>query len=141
RERTDLSLQLSQKRNDVFRLDVLVVFQKREVEVQPRPLGTHRDGADGREAVSAIESREFGRLADRRPSATDGWRQHEAAFIEENQVRMPRGGLLDDARKFVATPTYDGFLVAFSGPLARLLRRPAKHLVQESADVIVMQRD
>src|SRR5262249_60041318 len=111
-----------------------------EVEVQRGSFRTQGDAAERRKTISLVEARKFRRLACRPPGAAHSRRQKEAAFIKENQVCPAYGRLLDDARKLVSAPTSDRSFIAFASPLARLLRRPVQDFVQESSDVIVMER-
>jgi hypothetical protein len=55
-------------------------------------------------------------------------------------VRFPFAGRDHDLRKGVAFPPFYTLFVSFTGPAARLLRRPFEALPQKTADVIVMQR-
>lgn len=139
-ERTQRLLELAQESDDVRRLDRGIVGEQCEVEVEPGLLRTQRDTANGRQPVAAIPALQQRRVSLRSPGAPHRWRQHEAAFIEKNQVRVASAGSLDDAGEDIAFPVSYGFFVSFACTATRLLRSPFQSLPQESADVVVMKR-
>jgi hypothetical protein len=63
-----------------------IVGQQCEVEIEARSLWADRDAADGGESIAAIPARQQRSFSLRRPGATHGRRQHEAAFVEKNDV-------------------------------------------------------
>jgi hypothetical protein len=121
--------------------DVGVVGQQVEVEIEAGALRTQRDANDRRQSIASIPARQQRRLALGGPGPTHGRRQHEAALVEKDDVGVPLAGGVDDLRDAFATPMIDRRFLAFAGSTPRLLRRPLEPLPEETADVIMMQRD
>ena len=87
----------------------------------PYPL---RDAADGGESIAAIPARQQRSFSLRRPGATHCRRQHEAAFVEKNDVCVAFSSGFENFGKRIALPLGDGFFIPFTRPPTRLLRRP-----------------
>ena len=134
-----LPFQVTQEGNDVLGVRVGVVGQQREIKVGPAQVRAQRDATDGRQAIASIPAFQQGRLALRRPRATHGRRQHEAAFIEKNDVCMASARGFQDVGKDVAFPVGDGFVIPFASAATGFLRSPLQSLPQKPADVIVME--
>ena len=125
RERAgQLPFQVTQEGNDVLGVHVGVVGQQREIKVGPAPLRAQRDATNGRQAIASIPAFQQRRLALRRPCATYGRRQHEAAFIEKNDVRVAPVCGFQDVGKDAAFPVGDGFLIPFASTATGFLRSP-----------------
>ena len=88
RERSrQVSAQVLEKSHGVFGMGIFVVGQEREVQVQFFARGTHRDGADGRDAISPIPGFLDGCLATGRKGAPHRGGQPIPRFVEEHEVR------------------------------------------------------
>src|SRR5262249_725390 len=68
----------------------------------------------------------------------DARSQHKARFIQKNEVSFAFLGGTSNLRKPLRLPVQNGLFVSLTSPPARLLRRPAQTLTQETADVVVM---
>jgi hypothetical protein len=81
---SEMSEQLSQ---EVARLQLSdVVGVELKVEIQPLAGGRNRDPRDGRDAVTPIEVMDRRCLAHGSPGRSDGGRQLESRFIDEDKV-------------------------------------------------------
>ena len=97
--------------------------------------------SNGRDAVAAVPAVQHRRLTTRRQGPSHRWRQLEAGFIEENDMRPTSKGFAEDAREFVTQPAFDLLVVTFAGLAFRLLAGPAQALLENLADVFGVQGD
>src|SRR5262249_16723890 len=124
-----------------FAVDVLVVGQQVKVEIQRAVAWTDRNAADRGDAIPAIPGIQNRCLTAGSPGPADDGIQHEARFIEKNQVRITLLRFAGNARKLPHLPIEDCRLIAPTRATLRLLRRPAQPLPQESAHMIVVIAD
>jgi len=132
-----LLLELPQERHNVLSVDI--VIEKIEVQVQPAGFRTRGYTTDGGNPVSSIPAIEHGLTAPRRPSPSHRGSQHEAGFIEKNQVGVPLACPSQDSREMYLLPKLDPGLVALPRLPARFLGAPAQARSKKPPNMVVMK--
>jgi hypothetical protein len=74
--------------HDLLRPGVSIFFQQVEVKAQSLAPMADRDHAYGRDPVMAIPALQDGSLSPRRERSPDQGSEHDAEFIEENNVDL-----------------------------------------------------
>jgi hypothetical protein len=135
----ELPFELSQKVYDIFSVDV--VWQKAELQIQASGFGADRDAANGRQAITPVPAVEHGFATPLRPGTPNRRRQHEAGFIEKNQVRIAFLGGFGNLRETHLLPGFNLGFVALPRLTPWFLGRPVQASAKKAAHMIVMKRN